>query len=99
MKLNPERLEQVRNTIREDSYNLNNEIDNLNSYIKELELVWKGIDSKNFCLNFNNYLEKLKTVPACLNDIEHFISKANKKYCEQDMKFASSIRRDKKNYE
>ena len=44
-------------------------------------------------------LDKLKTVPMALNDIEFFINKANKIYCEKDRNFASAIRRDRNNYE
>ena len=99
LKLKPEELNKVREIMRSDSLYLDEEINKLNEYLIELQTVWKGIDANNFYINFSGYLNKLKTVPMALNDIEFFINKANKIYCEKDRNFASAIRRDRNKYE
>ena len=47
----------------------------------------------------NEYLENLKKVPIALNDIEVFINRSNKIYCEADRDFAKLIERNRKDYE
>ena len=98
-EVKPNELNQVREIMREDSERIDEEITAMFEIKTQLGNIWKGRDFEEFSRSYSAYLSKLKEIPKALNDIEFFINKANKAYCEKDIDFATEVRMEQTNYE
>ena len=92
-EVKPNELNQVREIMREDSERIDEEITAMFEIKTQLGNIWKGKDFEEFSRSYSAYLSKLKEIPKALNDIEFFINKANKAYCEKDIDLQQRLER------
>lgn len=80
IKANLKEIENVKNTLNEDSKNISTQIDSLLGQINELKTIWQGSASDEFYNSAEEYISFLKTVPGIYNALSQVMDKAVNNY-------------------
>jgi uncharacterized protein YukE len=91
IKVDHGQLNTVKLKMDENSNELLNEIDILSNKVRELQNVWQGEEANIFYMKFNNYITKLKSIPATYSTMSSFIERANIMYKEADLSLKQKI--------
>ena len=92
LKVDTDEVQMVIKTMRNDSKELDNEIDYIMSLIKNnLAVIWQGIDSNTFQENVLSYLEKMKSIPNSLTNLSNMMEVINKEYILDDESFSKIL--------
>ena len=71
-------LKQVSNNMKNDSEDLDKEIDKMLESIEKLRDIWQGADSVQFCDHAEAFVTKMKNVPITMRNMMKVIDVANK---------------------
>ena len=91
VKVDYKELDIVKDNMVDNSQELKNSIENINSNILELKNIWQGEEANKFIMKFDNYIAKLRTVPETYDNLSHFLAKANILYQEIDKDIKKEI--------
>ena len=92
LKVDPDELLDVTKVIKKDAEKYYKEIDNLQNSLEIINRNWKGIDAEAFVTNFNNFLKKMKGIPATLDVLSKICDKTNEGYTSRDEEIAKELK-------
>lgn len=98
LKVNPEELGNVRDTIDKDGVDFDEEIEKMLANIEKLRENWEGEDAETFCNNFYNYLMKMKKLPQAMREISNTVNETNNLYDEKDDEGGNELKKEAINY-
>ena len=91
LKVSPEELLNVSNTMISDSDKTKAEIEKMEKSLEKLRTIWEGQDAKAFCDNLEMFLKKLKGIPTTLDTISKICNETNNGYKSRDEEFAKVL--------
>ena len=93
LKVNNNELDTVIKTVDEDTKYVRNQFDYLLGQIKELKVIWQGVDADNFCKSAEDYIKFLNTVPDIYNALCETMKTASFNYRKLDSAYANSMKK------
>ncbi len=93
-----ENIDNYSRTINQNKERILVEIDNLMSANEELKTVWKGYDADAFTSNMENYLNKMKNIPASMERISNFVTMSEAQYKDEDDLYANDLKKEQLRY-
>ena len=94
LKVDHEELFNFTNVINKDSEKAKRELDNMTNCVERLKTIWEGEDASIFCTNFENFIKKVKGIPATMDTISKMCDESNNGYRERDKEFAKALERE-----
>ena len=99
LKVKHNELNQVSDTIKNDSEAYDVEIEKMLKNIETLKGIWQGDDADTFCENATEYITKMKNITVAMRNMNKVITAANKGYEDNDEAFGSALKVEAENYE
>jgi len=99
LKVKHAELKNVAKTMKTDSELYDVEIENILKQIEKLRGVWQGVDSEEFCNNFEVYVTKMKNIPVAMRNMLKVMDAANQGYEENDEAFGKALKVEATNYD
>ena len=91
IKVNEDDLNLVKTTMDKDAQDLQTSIEKIVAQLEILRGIWQGQDADRFFDNARDYFEKMKGLPACMQNMSKFINRANGDFNEGDSSFSKEL--------
>ena len=91
IKANYNEMINAENKLKEQSKNLNKEVDNLLSLLEEVKEAWSGTDSDIFVGKAEAYFKNIKQISGSVESFASFIKYASKSYEARDLRWKKDI--------
>ena len=92
LKVKHEELNAVADVMTKDGDAYDVEIDNILKQISRLRNIWLGVDSVEFCNNFEAYMTNMKNIPIALRNMSKVTKGIDSAYVEKDEAFCNEVR-------
>ena len=91
IKVNYDEMANTEKKLKEQSKNLNNEVDNLLLLLEEVKNAWSGTDSEIFVGKAEAYFKNIKQISGSVENFATFIKYASKSYESRDLRWKKDI--------
>ena len=98
-KVKHSEINQVSDTLKNDSEALDIEITNMNTQIENLRKIWQGTDAEIFCDNISNYISRMNNITVAMRNMSNAISTTDNGYKAYDEAFGNALKSEADNYE
>lgn len=91
IKANYNEMNTTEENLKEQSKNLNNEVDNLLSLLEEVKNSWSGNDCEIFVGKAEAYFKNIKQISGSVENFASFIKYASNTYETRDLRWKNDI--------
>lgn len=91
IKANYEEMNSTEKQLKEQSNNLNKEVDNLLLLLEEVKNAWSGNDSEIFVGKAEAYFKNIKQISGSIENFATFIKYVSNSYETRDLRWKQEI--------
>ena len=99
VKVKHNELNQVSDTLINDSEVLDTEFANMNTQIEKLREIWQGVDAEIFCDNMSNYISRMNNITVAMRNMSNAITTVDNGYKAYDDAFSDALKSEADKYE